>query len=86
MDAARGGPAARAGGADPGWYNNEVELSEFALQAALERALIREELCVTSKVAAARIERAAPGAAAVGFTVAEVVEAFSAAVARAGGC
>ena len=39
-------------------------MSELALQAALERALIREELCVSSKVAAARIERAAPGAGA----------------------
>jgi hypothetical protein len=39
-------------------------VSELALQAALERALIREELCVSSKVAAARIERAAPGAGA----------------------
>lgn len=97
MDAARGRQAGRGGaqvsdGAGEGeqklgWYNNDVELKDCALEAALQRALMKEERCVAVKAAAAPREDERLGAGGdVGFTVAEVVEAFSAAVGRAGGC
>lgn len=82
-----GGGGQGEGAEDFGWYKNDVELNDCALEAALQRALIKEEMCVSMKVAAARREDGGiRESGAVVFTVAQVVEAFCAAVAVAGGC